>query len=89
VANIGESALYFYAHERHQRPHVDVRSPGFNATLDIETGEVLAGRLPNQVLRDVRATLRDHREHALEAFTKTLRHEFPGTLDEQLKRDPK
>lgn len=32
-ATVGECDLYFYAHERHQRPHVDVRGPGFNATV--------------------------------------------------------
>jgi hypothetical protein len=68
------------------RPHVDVRGPGFNATLDIETGEVLAGRLPVAGLRAVQALLSDHRSHALEAFERTLAHDFPGTLEQQLER---
>ncbi len=86
-ASVGPWKLYFYAMERHQRPHVDVRGAGFNATLDIETGEVLAGRLPAAGLRTVRALLNDHRSHALEAFEKTLAHDFPGTLEQQLERD--
>ncbi len=86
-ASVGPWTLYFYAMERHQRPHVDVRGPGFNATLDIETGEVLAGRLPAAGLRAVRGLLNVHRGLALEAFEKTLAHDFPGTLEQQLGRD--
>ncbi len=83
-ASIGNCDLYFYAAERHRRPHVDVRGPDFNATLDIETGEVLAGRLPTGELRRVRRLLDQHRELALEAFQRTLEYDFPGTLEQQL-----
>jgi hypothetical protein len=85
-ASVGPCHLYFYAHERHRRPHVDVRGPGFDATLDVETGELLAGRMPPQLLAEVRRLLRRHRREALAAFEATLAHEFPGTLEEQLKR---
>ena len=86
-ASVGPWKLYFYAMERHQLPHIDVRGPGFNATLDIETGEVLAGQLPPTGLRAVRELLTAHRLHALEAFARTLAHDFPGTLEQQLERD--
>lgn len=86
-ASIGSAKLYFYGSEPHRRPHVDVRGPGFNATLDVQTGEVLAGRLPTKVLRQVRQLLERHRELALEAFDRAFRHDFPGTLEEQLEGD--
>ena len=86
-ASIGSTKLYFYGAEPHRRPHVDVRGPGFNATLDVETGEVLAGRLPAKQLRQVRRLLEEHRELALEAFHRAFRHEFPGTLEQQLEDD--
>lgn len=73
--------LYFYAAERHQRPHVDIRRGGEHATLDILTGEVLAGELPPRVLRAVQALLAEHRDAALWAFSETLQHRFPGTLE--------
>jgi len=79
-ATVAGYGLYFYAAERHQRPHVDVRSGSDHATLDIATGEVLAGRLPPRVLKAVRRLLAEHRTEALDAFTATLEHRFPGTL---------
>lgn len=73
--------LYFYAAERHRRPHVDVRRGGEHATVDVVTGELLAGELPPRVLRAVQARLAEHRDAALRAFNETLEHRFPGTLD--------
>lgn len=86
-ASIGSMKLYFYGAEPHRRPHVDVRGPGFNATLDVQTGEVLAGQLPTKQLRQVRQLLKKHQELALEAFDRALRHDFPGTLEQQLEGD--
>lgn len=83
-ASVGNSKLYFYGSERHRRPHVDVRGPGFDATLDLETGEVLAGWIPPKELRRVRRLLDQHRELAIEAFQRTLDLDFPGTLEQQL-----
>lgn len=83
-AEAGRARLYFYGAERHRRPHVDVRGPGFNGTVDLITGEVLAGSVPPKDLRRVRDLLAKHRDLALEAFYGALAHEFPGTLEEQL-----
>jgi hypothetical protein len=52
-ATVAGHDLYFYWSEPHQRPHVDVRGPDGRATVDVATGEVLAGRLPPRVLRAV------------------------------------
>lgn len=79
-ATVAGYGLYFYAAERHQRPHVDIRSGTAHATLDIATGEVLADRLPPRVLKAVRRLLAEHRAEALDAFTATLEHRFPGSL---------
>lgn len=49
--------------------------------MDILTGEVLAGELPFRVLRAVQALLAEHREAALRAFSETMEHRFPGTLE--------
>ena len=67
-ATVAGYTLYFYAQERHRRPHVDVRGPDGNASVDISTGEVLAGNLPPRVLRAVQGLLQRHRAEALEAF---------------------
>lgn len=80
-ATVAGYGLYFYAEERHQRPHVDVRRGSEHATLDVQTGELLAGELPPRVLKAVRALLAAHRDEAVEAFHATRAHRFPGTLD--------
>lgn len=80
-ATVAGYGLYFYAGERHQRPHVDVRRGEDHATLDVLTGEVLAGELPPRVLKAVRALLAAHRQAAVEAFHATREHRFPGTLE--------
>lgn len=80
-ATVSGYGLYFYAEERHQRPHVDVRRGAEHATLDVITGEVLAGELPPRVLKAVRTLLSAHREEAVEAFHATREHRFPGTLE--------
>ncbi len=80
-ATVAGYGLYFYAAERHRRPHVDVRRGGEHATVDVVTGEVLAGELPPRVLRAVQEPLSEHREAALAAFNATLEHRFPGSLE--------
>lgn len=82
-ATVAGYGLYFYAAERHQRPHVDVRRGHDRATLDLTTGEVLAGELPPRVLRAVRRLLAEHREEALAAFHATREHRFPGTVEDE------
>jgi hypothetical protein len=80
-ATVAGYGLYFYAGERHRRPHVDVRRGGEHATLDILSGEILAGELPPRVLRAVQRLLAENREAALRAFNEALAHRFPGTLE--------
>jgi hypothetical protein len=86
-ATVAGFGLYFYAGERHQRPHVDVRRGGEHATLDLVTGEVLAGSLPPRVLREVRKLLADNREEALRAFHAALEQQLPDTLEARQEGD--
>ena len=71
-ATVAGYGLYFYAAERHRRPHVDVRKGEEHATVDVLTGEVLAGNLPPRVLRAVQSLLANNREAAIFAFNETL-----------------
>jgi hypothetical protein len=81
-ATVAGYALYFYAAERHRRPHVDVRQGAEHATVDVLTGEILAGELPPAVLRAVQELLEKYRGQAVRAFNETLEHRFPGPLDQ-------
>jgi len=80
-ATVAGYGLYFYAAERHRRPHVDIRRGGEHATVDVVTGELLAGELPPRVLRAVPSLLADNRDAALRAFNATLEHRLPGILE--------
>jgi hypothetical protein len=62
--------------------HVDVRRGREGATVDLLTGEILAGSLPPQVLRQVRELLAEHRDEALQAFVDTLELREPRKLGE-------
>lgn len=79
-ATVAGHHLYFYAQERHRRPHVDVRGPDGNASIDISTGEVLAGELPPRVIRAVRQLIEAHRVEAQAAFQAALERRPFDTL---------
>ena len=53
--------MYPEAGERHNTPHFHVRYSGDRATLEIATGDVLAGSLPRGQLRLVQAWVELHR----------------------------
>ncbi len=75
--------LYFYFDEAHQRPHVAVQRGGEGATLDLATGDVLAGSLPPRALRRARKLLAEHRDEALQAFTDpVINQRLPRKLEQ-------
>jgi hypothetical protein len=49
----------------HGIPHVHVSGPEFRATVRIDSGELIAGKLPAMTLKEVRWWLDHHRELAL------------------------
>lgn len=81
-ANIGPHKLYLYASEPHQRPHIAVRGAE-RATVDLVTGDVLAGRLSPKAHRDIRAWLEEHREEAIAAFHAVREHRPWSGPDEE------
>ena len=52
----------------HGVAHIHVTGPDFRATVNIETGEILAGTLPNVVLKEVRRWLDMNRDVALKLW---------------------
>jgi hypothetical protein len=49
----------------HNPPHFHVEYQGHQALMAIETGEVLAGSLPNRAIRLVREWAREHQDELL------------------------
>ncbi len=40
--------LLFFDNERHNKPHIHIRYGEFKASVDIATGDILAGELPRR-----------------------------------------
>lgn len=80
--SIDNAALYFYASEPHQRPHVSLVGPDWDVTIALDDLTVLraSGKVPRKTLRRAVALLRSHRAEAVSAFEATAKHRFPGTL---------
>ena len=54
-----------------------------NASVDIDTGDLLAGDLPPRVRRAVQELLRAHRAEALEAFRAAFERRPFDTLEDE------
>ncbi|HLP27460.1 MAG TPA: DUF4160 domain-containing protein [Candidatus Didemnitutus sp.] len=55
----------FYDERQHNTPHIHVRYAEHNATVNIHTGDVMAGSLPRPKLRLVEAWIELHRDELL------------------------
>lgn len=85
-ATVAGYGLYFYAAERHRRPHVDARQGDERATGRRHHGRGAHWPALSSGLRSVQSLLAEHREAAVFAFTETLEHRFPGTLGSGTRR---
>jgi len=58
-------SMYFYDDKQHHAPHIHVAYGEFEATLALEDGEVLSGKLPKNKLKLVQAWMEIHKEDLL------------------------
>ena len=58
-------SMYFYDNEQHNKPHIHVQSAEFEASICIETGDVLSGNLPKTKLKLVQAWVEIHKENLM------------------------
>ncbi|MCB2263573.1 MAG: DUF4160 domain-containing protein [Candidatus Thiosymbion ectosymbiont of Robbea hypermnestra] len=54
--------MYFYDNKKHNRPHIHAEYGEYEASIAIEDGAVLSGRLPPTKLKLVQAWIEIHRE---------------------------
>jgi acid stress-induced BolA-like protein IbaG/YrbA len=57
--------LYFYDNEKHHLPHLHVEYAGEESSFDIQTGDMLAGKLPVAKQRLIVAWIELHREELM------------------------
>ncbi|MGC2238255.1 MAG: DUF4160 domain-containing protein [Pyrinomonadaceae bacterium] len=73
--------LFFFDNDRHNLPHIHVRYAEFKASINIETGEILAGDFPNKQLKLVQAWIEIHRDELLANWLLALEGNTPFRID--------
>jgi desulfoferrodoxin (superoxide reductase-like protein) len=58
-------SLFYEDNDRHHLPHIHVRYQGERASIAIETGELLAGKLPPKQIKLVQAWIELHKDELL------------------------
>lgn len=57
--------LYFFDNDKHNLPHIHIKYAEYNASIAIETGEILAGNFPNKQLKLVQAWIEIHKDELM------------------------
>ena len=73
--------MFFYDNKEHKLPHIHVEYSEFEATISIDTGEILEGKLPQKQLRLVQAWIEIRKEDLLANWTLAVKGETPMKID--------
>ena len=65
-------AIYFRDVGKHNAPHIHVDYAGHSASVEIETGDVLDGKLPPPVLRLVQQWMDEHQEELFDRWDRAV-----------------
>ncbi len=71
----------YYAPKEHNPLHIHVYYQDFSATVAINSGELLEGKLPSKQLRLVAAWIEIHREELFADWTLCQNGEKPFTIE--------
>jgi hypothetical protein len=69
--------LYLIDNKQHNTPHFHAKYAEFEASIGIESGEILAGTLPRKQLRLVQAWIELHREELMADWELAVSGEEP------------
>ncbi len=58
-------SMYYNDNKQHKKPHIHVNYQDLEAVFDIQSGDVLDGKLPNNKLRLVQAWIELHRDELI------------------------
>ena len=73
--------LYLLDNQHHNLPHIHAKYGEFEASIDIDVGEVLAGELPRKQLRLVQAWIELHRDELVADWELAVSGEHPYKID--------
>lgn len=69
--------MYLLDNQQHNLPHIHARYAEFEASINIDDGELLAGDLPRKQLRLVQAWIELHRDELMADWQLTMSGENP------------
>lgn len=73
--------MFFDDAVRHHQPHIHVRYQGKRASIAIESGKVLAGKLPRKQLRLIQAWIEIHQEELNADWEMAIAGQKPRWID--------
>ncbi len=73
--------LFFFDNDKHNLPHIHVRYAEFNASIDIETGEIIVGEIPRRQLKLVQAWVEIHRDELMANWSLAVEGNTPFQID--------
>jgi hypothetical protein len=73
--------LYLLDNKNHNLPHFHAKYAEYEASISIESGEMLAGELPRKQLRLVQAWVELHRDELLADWELALAGETPYKIN--------
>ena len=73
--------LFFFDNDKHQLPHIHVRYAEFNASIEIETGEVIAGDFPRRQIKLVQAWVEIHKDELMANWSLAVEGNSPFKID--------
>jgi hypothetical protein len=73
--------LLHWGAREHPRPHFHARYGEHEASVDITTGQVIAGQLPRRALGLVQEWAHLHRDELQEVWRRAQAHEELGTIE--------
>ena len=71
----------FYSTKHHNLPHIHAKYAEFEASINIEDGEILAGKLPRKQLRLVQAWIELHRDELMADWEIAVGGDNPYKID--------
>lgn len=69
--------MYLIDNRQHSLPHIHAKYAEFEASIGIEDGEILAGKLPRKQLRLVQAWMELHQDALMADWELTISGEQP------------
>ena len=69
--------MYLLDNKHHNLPHIHAKYAEFEASIDIENGEILIGELPRKQLRLVQAWIELHRDELYADWELAVSEETP------------